>query len=42
MTLVDQSRPKKKGLHPTAVIEKSTRVGKDAYIGALHILVKIV
>jgi UDP-3-O-[3-hydroxymyristoyl] glucosamine N-acyltransferase len=34
MTLVDQSRPKKKGIHPTAVIEKSARVGADAYIGA--------
>jgi UDP-3-O-[3-hydroxymyristoyl] glucosamine N-acyltransferase len=34
MTLVDQSRPKKKGVHPTAVIEKSARVGADAYIGA--------
>jgi len=34
MTLVDQSRPKKKGIHPTAVIEKSATVGVDAYIGA--------
>jgi len=34
MTLVDQSRPKKKGVHPSAVIEKSARIGADAYIGA--------
>jgi len=34
MTLVDQSRPKKKGIHPSAVIEKSARIGADAYIGA--------
>jgi len=34
MTLVDQSRPKKKGVHPAAVIEKSARIGADVYIGA--------
>lgn len=35
MTLADQSRPRKKGVHPSAVIEKSARIGKDVYIGAL-------
>lgn len=35
MTLVDQSKPKKKGIHPSAIIEKSARIGKDVYIGAL-------
>lgn len=34
MALVDQSRPKKKGVHSTAVIEKTARIGVDAYIGA--------
>lgn len=34
LTLVEQSRPKKKGIHPSAVIEKSARIGADAYIGA--------
>ena len=35
LTLVEQSRPKKKGIHPTAVIEASARIGSDVYIGAL-------
>lgn len=35
MTLADQSKPRKKGVHPSAVIEKSARIGKDVYIGAL-------
>jgi UDP-3-O-[3-hydroxymyristoyl] glucosamine N-acyltransferase len=34
MHLVDQARPRKKGIHPTAVIEPSAKIGKDAYIGA--------
>ncbi|MDX9725836.1 MAG: UDP-3-O-(3-hydroxymyristoyl)glucosamine N-acyltransferase [Bacteroidales bacterium] len=34
LQLVDQARPRKKGIHPTAVIEPSAVVGKDAYIGA--------
>jgi UDP-3-O-[3-hydroxymyristoyl] glucosamine N-acyltransferase len=34
LTLVEQSKPKKKGIHPTAVIEPSSGVGKDVYIGA--------
>jgi UDP-3-O-[3-hydroxymyristoyl] glucosamine N-acyltransferase len=34
LTLVEQSKPKKKGIHPTAVIEPSSKVGTDVYIGA--------
>ncbi|MGD0343031.1 MAG: UDP-3-O-(3-hydroxymyristoyl)glucosamine N-acyltransferase, partial [Bacteroidales bacterium] len=34
LQLVEQSRPRKKGIHPTAVIEASAKIGEDAYIGA--------
>jgi len=34
LTLVEQSRPKKTGIHSTAVIESSAIIGKDVYIGA--------
>lgn len=34
LQLVDQSRPRKKGIHPSAVIEPSATVGKDVYIGS--------
>jgi UDP-3-O-[3-hydroxymyristoyl] glucosamine N-acyltransferase len=34
LRLVDEARPKKKGIHPTAVIESSASVGQDVYIGA--------
>ncbi len=33
MRLVDQARPRKKGIHPTAVIEPTATVGNDVYIG---------
>ena len=33
LRLVDQSRPRKKGIHPTAVIEPTAKVGNDVYIG---------
>lgn len=33
LRLVDQSRPRKKGIHPGAVIEPTAKVGKDVYIG---------
>jgi UDP-3-O-[3-hydroxymyristoyl] glucosamine N-acyltransferase len=33
LRLVDQSRPRKKGIHSTAVIEPTSSVGKDVYIG---------
>jgi UDP-3-O-[3-hydroxymyristoyl] glucosamine N-acyltransferase len=33
LRLVDQARPRKKGIHPTAVIESSASVGADVYIG---------
>jgi UDP-3-O-[3-hydroxymyristoyl] glucosamine N-acyltransferase len=34
LKLVEQSKPKKKGIHPTAVIEASARIGGNVYIGA--------
>lgn len=34
LNLVAQSKPKKKGIHPTAIIEPSSKIGKDVYIGA--------
>ncbi len=34
LTLVAQSKPKKKGIHPTAIIESSAVIGSDVYIGA--------
>jgi UDP-3-O-[3-hydroxymyristoyl] glucosamine N-acyltransferase len=33
LRLVDQSRPKKTGVHSTAVIEASAKIGADVYIG---------
>ncbi|HOW39581.1 MAG TPA: UDP-3-O-(3-hydroxymyristoyl)glucosamine N-acyltransferase [Bacteroidales bacterium] len=33
LRLVDQSRPRKKGIHPTAVIEPTAKVGNEVYIG---------
>ena len=33
LRLVDQARPRKKGIHPTAVIEPTATVGEDVYIG---------
>jgi UDP-3-O-[3-hydroxymyristoyl] glucosamine N-acyltransferase len=33
LRLVDQARPRKKGIHSTAVIEESATVGSDVYIG---------
>jgi UDP-3-O-[3-hydroxymyristoyl] glucosamine N-acyltransferase len=33
LRLVDQSRPRKKGIHPTAIIESTAKVGADVYIG---------
>lgn len=34
LTLVEQSRPRKTGIHQTAVIESSAIIGKDVFIGA--------
>jgi len=34
LRLVDQARPRKKGIHPTAIIEPTAKIGTDAYIGA--------
>jgi UDP-3-O-[3-hydroxymyristoyl] glucosamine N-acyltransferase len=33
LRMVDQSRPRKKGIHPAAVIESTATIGKDVYIG---------
>lgn len=33
LQLVDQARPRKKGIHSTAIIESTASVGKDVYIG---------
>ena len=34
LNLVAQSKPKKTGIHPTAIIESSSKIGSDVYIGA--------
>ena len=33
LRLVDQARPRKTGIHPTAVIESTAKTGSDIYIG---------
>jgi UDP-3-O-[3-hydroxymyristoyl] glucosamine N-acyltransferase len=33
LRLVDQARPRKKGIHSTAVIEPTAKIGADVYIG---------
>jgi len=33
LQLVDQARPRKKGIHPSAVIESTAKIGSDVYIG---------
>lgn len=33
MQLVDKARPRKKGIHPSAVVESSANIGSDVYIG---------
>ncbi len=34
LQMISEARPKKKGIHKTAVIEASAKTGKDMYIGA--------
>jgi UDP-3-O-[3-hydroxymyristoyl] glucosamine N-acyltransferase len=34
LTLVEQAKPKKRGIHSTTVIESSAKIGSDVYIGA--------
>jgi UDP-3-O-[3-hydroxymyristoyl] glucosamine N-acyltransferase len=34
LQLVSQAKPEKKGIHPTAVIETTAKIGKDVYVGA--------
>jgi UDP-3-O-[3-hydroxymyristoyl] glucosamine N-acyltransferase len=33
LRLVDQARPRKKGIHPAAIIESTATIGADVYIG---------
>lgn len=33
LTLYEQSKPVKKGIHPTAVIDESATIGRDVYLG---------
>jgi UDP-3-O-[3-hydroxymyristoyl] glucosamine N-acyltransferase len=33
LRLVDESRPRKKGIHPTAVIEGTAKIGSEVFIG---------
>jgi UDP-3-O-[3-hydroxymyristoyl] glucosamine N-acyltransferase len=33
LRFIDQSRPKKKGIHATAIIEDTAKIGSDVYIG---------
>jgi len=33
LRLVDQARPRKKGIHPTAIIEATASVGSEVFIG---------
>jgi UDP-3-O-[3-hydroxymyristoyl] glucosamine N-acyltransferase len=34
LNLVEQSKPKKQGVHPTAIVSPSARIGNDVYLGA--------
>jgi UDP-3-O-[3-hydroxymyristoyl] glucosamine N-acyltransferase len=34
LAMYEQAKPKKTGIHPTAVIEQGAKIGKDVYIGA--------
>jgi UDP-3-O-[3-hydroxymyristoyl] glucosamine N-acyltransferase len=38
LNLVAQSKPKKKGIHATAVIETGAQIGADVYIGAYAVI----
>jgi UDP-3-O-[3-hydroxymyristoyl] glucosamine N-acyltransferase len=33
LRLIDQARPRKKGIHPAAVIESTAKIGTDVYVG---------
>lgn len=35
LALYEESKPRKKGIHPTAVIEESATIGTEAYIGPM-------
>jgi len=38
LAMYEQAKPAKKGIHPTAVIEGSARVGSDIYVGAYAVI----
>lgn len=38
LAMYEQAKPAKKGIHPTAVIEESARVGSDIYVGAYAVI----
>ena len=38
LTMYEQAKPAKKGIHPTAVIEEGATVGNDIYIGAYAVV----
>jgi len=38
LTMYEQAKPVKKGIHPTAVIEDSATIGSDIYIGAYAVV----
>lgn len=38
MQMVEQMKPKKKGIHPTAVIDESSIIGEDVYIGPYAVI----
>ena len=38
LTLVEQSKPRKRGIHPTAVIEAGAEIGTDVYLGAYVVI----
>ncbi len=38
LALYEMSKPRKKGIHPTAVISESAKVGEDCYIGAYAVI----
>jgi UDP-3-O-[3-hydroxymyristoyl] glucosamine N-acyltransferase len=38
LAMYEQSKPAKKGIHPTAVLDESVRMGSDIYVGAYTVV----
>lgn len=38
LNLVEASKPKKLGIHPTAIVAPSAKIGKDVYLGAYSVI----